>query len=420
METPIARSNPVITTTARNASLEDLATLLQDQHGRKLDLVVPASKVRSEGGVLVVDGVEPVLLDDGVMPADGYYRPTVVCDEGVAAKLNVPVGYLKRLRAERPDLYDANVNGWLHGFGNTPAEYDQGGDVFPADPRSFLLRCFKGDDGGEGVARAWLSRNFKIIDHLDVIGACLDGVREAGVEVDIRGCDLTDRRMYVRVYAPQIAVHAPRLLKGYRSPFTDDGRLPGAGGNQLGAPGHEYAEDIVFAGFKFSNSEVGGGAFQLVPEIVVRVCKNGLTITRDACKAIHLGGKLDDGVVRWSADTQTKLLALVTAQARDAVATFLDTDYVEMVLDQLSEKAETPIKGNPAEVVTTVCRTLQFSQDRLDGILDHFIRGGQMTAGGVMQAVTSYAQVVEDADEAYDLEMQAMPVLEVAARAAVA
>jgi len=36
----------------------------------------------------------------------------------------------------------------------------------------------------------------------------------------VDGCDLTERRMYVRVTCEQVRVLAPALLAGYRSPFT--------------------------------------------------------------------------------------------------------------------------------------------------------------------------------------------------------
>ena len=52
-----------------------------------------------------------------------------------------------------------------------------------------------------------------------------------------------------------------------------------------------------------------------------------------------------------------------------------------------------------------------------DAILGHFIRGGQLTAGGVMQAVTSVAQTLDDADAAHELEAQAVRVLDLAATA---
>ena len=50
------------------------------------------------------------------------------------------------------------------------------------------------------------------------------------------------------------------------------------------------------------------------------------------------------------------------------------------------------------------------------GRLAHFIRGGQLTAGGVMQAVTSVAQTLDDADTAADLESQALRVMDLAAQ----
>ena len=52
----------------------------------------------------------------------------------------------------------------------------------------------------------------------------------------------------------------------------------------------------------------------------------------------------------------------------------------------------------------------------MTGKMAHFIRGGQLTAGGVMQAVTSIAQTLDDADTAHDLEAQALHVLDLAAR----
>lgn len=47
----------------------------------------------------------------GVTSAVGSYHPTIVADEGIAAKLGISLTYLKRLRAERPDLWDAQLPG---------------------------------------------------------------------------------------------------------------------------------------------------------------------------------------------------------------------------------------------------------------------------------------------------------------------
>lgn len=396
-----------VLTSVRNATLQDLAGLLQDQHAAKVDVVAPATALRAEDGLIRVRNAEAQITPDGVTQVDGLYRPTGVFDEGVADKLKIPVAYVRRLRAERPDLYDANVNGWLHG--NPAAGVD-------FDSRSFLFRGYTGGGGGEGVARALLSDKYARIDNFDVLTATLAGVKQAGVDVVVDGCDLTDRRMYVRVLAPQVRALAPILLRGYRSPFgSPDVQRANERGWEVPDDGSD--DPVVFAGFVFSNSEVGAGAFTITPRLTVKVCRNGMTVNKDAMRAVHLGAQLEEGIVRWSAETQRKALELVTAKAADAVATFLDTDYIRGVIEQVEEQAEVSL-GKPAETVEQVGKALAFDQQTITGVLDHFIRGGQMTAGGVLAAVTSFAQTVPDGDRAHELESAGLRALELAARAA--
>lgn len=405
---------------ARNATLQDLAALLQAQHTRKLDVVAPASTIKASDGRLVIIGAEPILGEDGVTPADGSYLPTDICDAQIADKLGIPVVYLRRMRVARPDLYDANVNGWLH---------DRDGE--DGDRRSFLVRCFRGDETGEGIARAWLSDRYGLIDNLDVLMATLDGVRRAGVEVEIDGCDLTDSRMYVRVVAPQVAAMAPDLLAGYRTPFTDGGAqragqwdLSVGGGGwtipralqaaQAEGKGYEPgAEPVVFAGFVITNSETGGGAFTITPRIVVQICHNGLTMTADALRAVHIGAKLQQGAIDWSADTQRKALDLVVAQSRDAVAKFLDVDYVKAKVAELEDAAGAKV-DDAVKTIATIGKTLNFTEAEQASILEHFFTAGQRTAGGIMHAVTSVAQTIESGDRAHELEAVAVRAMHLA------
>ena len=367
----------------RNATLTDLAALLRDQQARKVDIVAPAAAIRAAGGRLVIDESAPVLRPDGVTMTSGAYTPTDVCDQGVADKLGIPAAYLRRLREHKPGLYDVNVNGWLD-----------------SDDRRFLLRCLRPATAqGPGIVRAFLSDGYKIIDNLDVLLAALDGVRQAGFPVEIDGCDLTERRMYVRVVCEQVRVMAPALLAGYRSPFT-------------GASGAE--NPVVFAGFVLTNSETGCGAFTLTPRLVVQVCRNGMTITRDAVRAVHLGERLDEGVVTWSGNTQDKTLALITAKTTDAVTTFLDPAYAERAVRAIEKDAGHPVT-DPQETVRTVSQRLRFTDAQQNDILTHFIRGGDVTAGGIMQAVTSAAQTQTDADTAHEMESVALRALEIAA-----
>jgi len=243
------------------------------------------------------------------------------------------------------------------------------------------------------VARAFLSDSYRIVDHLDVLTAALEGVRQSGVEVQVGQVDLTDRRMYVKVHAPAVAELAPELLKGYRSPYS----------------GREGGDNpTVFAGFVISNSETGGGRFTITPRLVVEICSNGMTIARDALAKTHLGSKLEQGVIQWSNETLQRNLELVSSQARDAVATFLNPDYLRAKIGQLTEAA-----GGEATVKTieTVTGQLSYPQDRIDNILDAFVKGGQATLGGVAQAITAAAQREPDADAAALMESQAVDLL---------
>jgi hypothetical protein len=368
---------------AEHATLADMAALLRDQQARKVDVVVPAAAIRARAARLVIDDSAPVLSEDGVTVSAGTYLPTEPCDGQLADKLGIPAAYLRKLRDQRPGLYDDNVNGWLAG-----------------DDRKFMVRCLASESGaGPGVARGFLSDSFKIMDHLDGLMACLEGIRAAGYPVQVDQCDLTDRRMYLRVVCEEVRTLAPALLRGYRSPFT-------------GASGAD--NPAVFSGFVVTNSETGFGAFTLTPRLIIKICDNGMTITKDAIRAVHLGEKHDEGVIAWSGTTQDKLLAVLTAKTTDAVRHFLAPAYAEHALREIERQAGRPV-DDPAETVRIVSQKLRYTDEQQATILDHFIRGGDVTAGGVMHAVTSTAQTLTDPDAAWELECSALRALELAA-----
>ncbi len=405
-------TSPAILTT-RNATLTDMVAILRSQRARRLDVVAPATAIHAHEGNLIISGTVQQMTAEGITSAAGGYRPTKVADEGIAAKLGINLAYLRRLREQRPDLWDANVNGWLHG--NDLAGY-------PPDDRAFLVRLFQAEGDGLGVARAVLSDSYKVIDNLDALMATLDGIRQAGTEVEFDGLDLTERRLYARVVAPQIRAYAPALLAGYRSPFGGQVYIPGrtwtpeearAAAAREGRGYEPGAEPVLFAGFVITNSEVGDGAWSITPRIVAEICGNGLQITADVARAVHLGSRHEEGVVRYTADTLEKELALITARARDAVATFLSPQYLQAKVTDIERKAGAPVR-HPEDTVRQVAKAAKFSDDMADAILAYFIRGGQLTAGGVMQAVTSVAQTLDDADTAHDLEAQALRVMDLA------
>lgn len=371
--------------TTRNASLRDMATLLRHQQANKLDVVVPARNMRLSGGLLEIDGVgEPDITLDGVTPATGLFTPTGTCDGGLADKLGIPVRYLRRMREQdQIELLDHNVNTWLQTHPN----------------ERYLARNLRGRHGGLGIARALLSEKYKITDNLDVLMSVLAGIKEAGVAVDVTRCDLTETRMYVKITAPEIAAVAPVLLRNYISPFT---RARG------------IDNPVVFAGFIVTNSEVGHGAFKITPRIEVQVCDNGVTIEKDALKEIHLGARLDDGVVRWSQDTRHAMAELAGKQARDAVRQFLNPSYLQNKIAEIEADAGVPVRDVEA-TLEFVSTELRFTTEEQNTILNHFIDGSDRSSGGVLHAVTSAAQTLDDADQAYELERHGLAAMRHAA-----
>ncbi|GGQ83559.1 DUF932 domain-containing protein [Couchioplanes azureus] len=375
----------------RHIDLNTMARLLNDQKARAVDIIAGAAAIQCVDGRLVVQGTLPQLGSEGVTLTAGTYTLTDISLGGVGDKLGVPVAYLRRMASDNVALLDANVNGWL-----------------THDERRFLVRCLHHDTAaaapGDGVARAFLSDRFLRIDNLDVLMAALDGIRQAGVAVEVASCDLTERRMYVRFVSPEVQVMAPDLLRNYRSPF--DGRR----GSDL---------PVISGGFMLTNSETGFGRYTVAPWLRVEVCRNGQTVDRGVLSRTHIGSRITDtdGIINPSSQTMRTLLELITAQTTDAVRAYLDVDFVTRAVQELEKAASTPV-AKPDDTIKMVSQKLRYTEEQQQGILAHFISSGDVSAGGVMQAVTSYGRSVADADAAYRMETTATQALHLAAAAA--
>jgi hypothetical protein len=377
--------------TLRTSTLPELIRTLEDQHKRARDVVASAAKVSAYGSDLIVAEMgEPVLTSEGVTPTDQQFGLTPVAVEGLAKSLGIPTPYAAKMHAQRPDLFMLNANGWLHG-----------GPDIEGDKRKFLIRTLADPTGlGLPTIRAWLSDKFRTIDNLDVAMAALDGIRSSD-SIDpsrlVITADLTETRMYIRVRVPDIEVQARELLRNYRGPDGTFGR----------------DNPSVYAGMALTNSEVGKGAFNLVPWMMERVCKNGLVVPKDAIRRIHMGTQLDEGVIEWSKATLDANLALITTQTRDAVKTFLSQEYLERKVAELTEAAGHPVTDAEG-TVQRVSKAVGFTKAQATDILGSFISGADLTSGGVMQAITAVAQTY-DADTQYAMELQAVRAMELAA-----
>jgi hypothetical protein len=394
---------------AHGTDLQEFAKLLGEQRTNTVDLVVPASALTMKDGQLIVD--TEIMTEDGVTAPGSRYTITRTADEGLSQRLYVPREFLGRAHhggtigkknfAPNLGLYDSVINE----------------SMAPAPDARWLLRLLTGhveEDGTDGYLRAFLTNGYKVIDNLDVLVATLQGITAAGIDpatLQIQA-ELTETRMYVRVHAPEVNVAAADLLKDYRSPYRDAETGRYLTGSDL---------PLIYAGFTVTNSETGQGAAGITPQAVVRICKNGQTWKSDMMREVHLGQRLEDGVVKASAETQRIMMELIRSQAADAVATFLSRAYLEKKVDQMREAAgvEIPAGDEPARAaVEIVKKECTFTQSQADAVLADFLFGGQSTVGGMVQAVTSAAQLQSSADEQWKLEGATERVLALAPKLA--
>ena len=117
-----------------------------------------------------------------------------------------------------------------------------------------------------------------------------------------------------------------------------------------------------------------------------------------------------DGLIRYSERTRQANLELITSQAEDAIRTFLRADFVQSIVDEMTANAVGEVKEAEKAVkeITqkTECPALY------DDVLTMFIKGGDMSRGGLVHAVTAAAQSAEiDADQAYSMQAKATALL---------
>lgn len=448
---------------ARYASMTDLIGpdgILMTQQKRQLDIVAPASRFRVRNGMVEIDGIDADLGPDGLDPRAGVFRPLRAWDRGVANRFGVPHDWLVKLRqgAEsktagkfppRLDIYDETVNRLL--AGGTGAD----GTEYPADGRKFMLRTFRGDPGQPGVIRALLTGRYNPIEHLDILAMAAQTIHEAADRqirealgmaedapvtdadrgmfasmhpdgkipgpaggTDIRNINLTEDSMHLRVIMPGITTEAPGVVENYRDPFRSRGGARRAGGWQ--APDwHDSARGktpgtVVAVFVDFLNNTVGQGSVRIVPGFYEVICGNGMVQPKYAVSAAHLGADLPEGVVEWSEETKAASMRTLMLKARDALRRFLTADFLETMIADYQGRAAVEV-ADPEETIQVVARQCRFTEDQVSDIRKMFMLGGQLTAGGIAQAVTAAAQVQASPDAAITLDYAAMDAMDAAA-----
>lgn len=275
----------------------------------------------------------------------------------IATRVGIPQKYYDRMRVEQPDLLAANVNRW-----------------FEQTPERRMIRTMGPD------ARAFLSDRYQRIDHAEIAEVALPIIATIP-QVKIVSCQITEQRMYIQAVAPTIV---GEVRKG----------------------------DIVEAGVVISNSEIGMGSVSVATLAWRLVCLNGMKMPDGNFKAYHVGRRIADDSDLWKDDTRKADDRAVLLKVRDMVSAALDQVRFNVALEKMRATTEVKVTGNPALAVEELARTIGASEAESGGILRSLIEGGDLSAWGMINAVTAQAHTAKDYDRSVEFESAGGALLE--------
>jgi len=270
----------------------------------------------------------------------------------IADKLKIPFTYFERMRTEEPALLDRNVDTWLHN-----------------EPEQRMLRTL------DGQARAFLSDRYRRLDNYDLLQHVFPMLKELpGARFE--STELTPSRMYLKVVTSRIQFEI--------------------------RPG-----DIVQAGVAISNSEVGQGTLSVQPLVYRLVCRNGLIAADRALRKTHVGRLSEtsnEAVTVFKDDTLAADDKAFFLKVRDVVeAAVSDTTFVS-VAEQMRRTLGIKLVGDPAKTVEVLATRYLLNERERGGVLRALVAEADLSGYGLINAVTGFAQEVEDYDRSTELE----------------
>lgn len=338
-------------------TIQELAVEVARQSSVRKDYVLDtkalAMTVHEEGGVA---------LEFEAGDGRQRMRLTPHCQEQIASHLKIPQEFCRRLSTQHPDILAGVV---------TP--------LLQREPARRMLRVL------DGNARAFLSDRYRRIDNWDVMETVmpiLAGLPSAAMA----SCEITDSRLHLKVTVDEV-----RGWVDYQKPGT-----------------HERIRQEVRSGFYVSNSEVGRGAYSVRPFCEVLVCTNGMVIDELAQRVRHAGRRheLEDEIPAALLSDKTRMIedAAVLSRTRDLVNAVLDPKKFAETVDRMSAAGGDAIDGDVVKVIDVTADRYDLAEAEKSSVMQHLIRGGDLSRWGLLNAVTRTAQDASTYDRATELE----------------
>lgn len=271
----------------------------------------------------------------------------------IGQALGIPAKYYEKMQTENPALLAENVNAW-----------------FNAEPKTRMVRTL------DGTARAFLSDRYRRIDNYGIAETVIPILQD--YNVTFASQDVTDSRMYIKVVNERIT--------------------------QEVKPG-----DYVQSGVIITNSEVGMGTVTIRPLLYRLVCTNGMVVndakTSTSRRHVGRGNLAGEDYTLYASDTLLADDQALMLKIRDTIKAAMDEVHFTNLIDNMRAATEVKIETKHIpEMVEMAAPQFGFTKKEGEGILDHLIRGGDLTLYGFSNAVTRFAQDVKSYDRSTELE----------------
>jgi hypothetical protein len=339
-------------------SLVNLAQELERQLAGKQDMIVPSPMMRCHTDDF---GACKLLIEEG--NGVGKYDITSLARRQLAEKLKIPFAYFERMREEQPGLLDQNVNTWLQD-----------------DRERRMIRTL------DGKVRAVLSDRYRRLDNYDLAENVLP-ILQRLPDVRFESVELTETKMYIKVVTPRIQAEM----------------VPG---------------DLVQAGLVVTNSEVGHGTLSVQPLLYRLLCKNGLIAFDHSLRKTHVGRILqtdEEAITLFHEDTLAADDKAFFLKVRDVVEAAVSEASFRQVAEKMRRTLGIRLTGDPVKSVEVLANRYALNEAERAGVLRHLIVDGDLSAYGLVNAITHYSQEVENYDRATEFEALGGKLIELAA-----
>jgi len=355
--------------------IEDLVANVQALAVRKRDFIASPGDaiVQPDGKTMVLTDV----CDDPIswVNANGTGGQGTgfkgVMDEhfirGLSDFAGLPKRYVDQMiENDRRGLLAENLNNWLQNPPDGKLRSADANKLFRAyDWETPLRRCSEMDygDGALPRFRSLHSDKFRIFDYthlLKHVYPVLKEIRDKVGELDIRSLALTEKRIYLKIFFPQIE---KEIAKG----------------------------DIVRSGVVISNSEIGQGSIEVWPMILRLICLNGMTADEGGKRKKHLGRVTTEGEIDYADDTIAADNEALSLKLRDVVKKCADETQFAIRCASMTEAAEGETPSKPLKSVELVTDTFNLSEWEGESVTEAYIAGQDYSKWGMLNAVTSVA-----------------------------